>query len=61
MLQERVGSLKGGIHFLELCGFQKDEGGESLVIARDKVDVMLLNTAGAELNSAIVNPFFGVL
>lgn len=60
LLQERVGSLKGGVEFLQLCGFQK-EGDDFLVIPREKVDPMLLNTAGSELNSAIVNPFFGVL
>jgi hypothetical protein len=60
LLQERVGSLKGGVEFLQLCGFQRDEG-EFLVLPRDKVDAMLLNTAGSELNSAINNPFFGVL
>lgn len=59
-LQERVGSLKGGVEFLQLCGFQK-EGDDFLVIPREKVNPMLLNTAGSELNSAIVNPFFGVL
>ncbi|XP_068645662.1 vicilin-like seed storage protein At2g18540 [Aristolochia californica] len=58
---DRVGSLKGGIEFLEICGFEKIEGGEFLFLPRDKVDVPVLNTAGAELNSAIVNPFFGVL
>eukprot|EP00262_Sarcandra_glabra_P002400 TRINITY_DN12704_c0_g2_i1.p1 TRINITY_DN12704_c0_g2~~TRINITY_DN12704_c0_g2_i1.p1 ORF type:complete len:414 (+),score=92.37 TRINITY_DN12704_c0_g2_i1:125-1366(+) len=59
--QERAGSLKGGIEFLELCGFQKIEGDEFLFLPRDKVDVALLHSAGSELNSAIVNPFFGVL
>ncbi|XP_010241415.1 PREDICTED: stress response protein NST1 [Nelumbo nucifera] len=59
--QDRVGSLKGGIEFLELCGFEKIEGGEFLFLARDKVDMAVLNSAGSELNSAIVNPFFGVL
>ncbi|KAI4979544.1 hypothetical protein ZWY2020_016297 [Hordeum vulgare] len=58
--QERVGSL-GGIEFLELCGFEKPEGEEILFLARDKVDKAVLNVAGAELNSAITNPFFGVL
>lgn len=52
--------MKGGVEFLQLCGFQK-EGDDFLVIPREKVDPMLLNTAGSELNSAIVNPFFGVL
>ncbi|CAD6244325.1 unnamed protein product [Miscanthus lutarioriparius] len=59
--QERVGNLHGGIEFLELCGFDKLEGNEFLFLAREKVDKAILNTAGAELNSAITNPFFGVL
>lgn len=59
--QERVGALQGGIEFLELCGFEKIEGGEFLLIPRDKVDMAVLNSAGAELDSAIKNPFFGVL
>ncbi|XP_043705612.1 UBX domain-containing protein 4-like [Telopea speciosissima] len=59
--QERVGSVEGRIEFLELCGFEKIEGGEFLFLRRDKVGMPVLNTAGAELNSAIVNPFFGVL
>ncbi|CAM0951788.1 unnamed protein product [Alopecurus aequalis] len=58
--QERVGNL-GGVQFLELCGFEKLEGNEFLFLARDKVDKAILNTAGSELNSAITNPFFGVL
>ncbi|KAG0570925.1 hypothetical protein KC19_6G197900 [Ceratodon purpureus] len=58
--QERVGSLKGGVEFLQLCGFQRDES-EFLILPRDKVDPMLLNAAGSELTSAINNPFFGVL
>ncbi|XP_006648654.3 eukaryotic translation initiation factor 3 subunit A [Oryza brachyantha] len=59
--QERVGNLHGGIEFLQVCGFEKLEGNEFLFLARDKVDKAVLNTAGAELNSAITNPFFGVL
>lgn len=59
--QERVGALRGGIEFLELCGFEKIEGGEFLFLARGKVDIAVLNSAGAELDSAIKNPFFGVL
>lgn len=59
--QERVGGLKGGVEFLELCGFEKIEGGEFLFLPRDKVEMAVLNSAGSELNSAIVNPFFGVL
>ncbi|KAI3440824.1 uncharacterized protein J3R85_003056 [Psidium guajava] len=59
--QERVGALKGGIGFMELCGFEKIEGGEFLFLPRDKVDMAVLNSAGSELDSAIKNPFFGVL
>lgn len=59
--QERVGGLKGSIEFLELCGFENIEGGEFLFLQRDKVDMALLHSAGSELNSAINNPFFGVL
>ncbi|XWS31266.1 hypothetical protein CRYUN_Cryun23aG0062800 [Craigia yunnanensis] len=59
--QERVGSLKGGIEFLELCGFERSEGNDFLVFPRDKVDIELLNSAGSLLKSAITNPFFGLL
>ncbi|PSS34857.1 Ubiquitin carboxyl-terminal hydrolase [Actinidia chinensis var. chinensis] len=59
--QARIGGLKGGIEFLELCGFEKIEGGEYLFLPRDKVDRAVLNSAGTELNNAINNPFFGVL
>ncbi|GFY82822.1 ubiquitin-associated (UBA)/TS-N domain-containing protein [Actinidia rufa] len=60
-LKARIGGLKGGIEFLELCGFEKIEGGEYLFLPRDKVDRAVLNSAGTELNNAINNPFFGVL
>jgi len=53
--------LKGGIEFLELCGFEKSADGEFLFMPRDKVDIAVLNTAGKELQSAIENPHFGVL
>ncbi|KAK9933190.1 hypothetical protein M0R45_020394 [Rubus argutus] len=59
--QDRVGSLRGGTEFLQLCGFEKIEGGEFLFLARDKVDMAVLHSAGSELDSAIKNPFFGVL
>lgn len=59
--QERVGALKGGIEFLEICGFEKIDGGEVLFLPREKVDIAVLNSAGSELDSAIKNPFFGVL
>ncbi|KAK9183543.1 hypothetical protein WN944_026696 [Citrus x changshan-huyou] len=59
--QDRVGALNGGLEFLELCGFEKIEGGEFLFLPREKVDMVVLNSAGSELTSAINNPFFGVL
>lgn len=57
--QERVGNLKGGIEFLEHCGFQREGG--FLYLPRDKVDPGVLVTAGSLLESALTNPFFGVL
>lgn len=60
-IQERVGKVKGGVEFLELLGFEKMEGGEFLYLEREKVDMAVLHSAGSELNSAINNPFFGVL
>lgn len=59
--QNRVGNLKGGIEFLELCGFEKIDGGEFLYLPKEKVDIAVLHSAGSELNNAINNPFFGVL
>lgn len=40
---------------------QKDEGGEFLEMPADSVNVETLHVAGAELNNALTNPFFGVL
>ncbi|XP_074306928.1 uncharacterized protein LOC141642134 [Silene latifolia] len=59
--QDRVGGLKGGIEFLELCGFEKSEDGEFLFMPRNKVDIAVMNSAGKELQSAIENPHFGIL
>ncbi|CAL9781414.1 unnamed protein product [Musa acuminata subsp. burmannicoides] len=59
--QERVARLKGGMEFLELCGFEKLEGDEYLYLPRDKVDMAVLSAALSQLNSAMENPFFGVL
>ncbi|KAG2711978.1 hypothetical protein I3760_04G103800 [Carya illinoinensis] len=60
LFQDRVGNLRGGVEFLELCGFER-MGGEFLYLPRDKVDEAILNTAGFELKSAATNPFFGLL
>ncbi|KAG2716726.1 hypothetical protein I3760_03G141500 [Carya illinoinensis] len=61
LFQDRVGKLRGGVEFLELCGFERTGGGEYLYLAHDKVDEVVLNTAGFELKPAMTNPFFGVL
>lgn len=59
--QDRVASLKGGVEFLELCGFERIDGGEFLFLPREKVDMAVLNSAGAVLKSGLTNPFFGLL
>ncbi|XP_061362734.1 uncharacterized protein LOC133306430 isoform X2 [Gastrolobium bilobum] len=59
LFQDRVGSLNGGVEFLELCGFEKT--GDFLYLPEEKVDTELLNSAGFVLNSAMTNPFFGLL
>ncbi|XP_011089082.1 UBX domain-containing protein 1 [Sesamum indicum] len=61
MFQDRVGKFEQGIKFLELCGFERVEGGNFLLLCREKVDMGLLNLAGTELQSALTNPFFGLL
>ncbi|KAL6210947.1 hypothetical protein ACLB2K_016176 [Fragaria x ananassa] len=58
---DRVGSLIGGMEFLELCGFERTEAGEFLYLPRDKVDMATLYSAASELKSALTNPFFGLL
>ncbi|XP_060181307.1 uncharacterized protein LOC132610914 [Lycium barbarum] len=59
--QARVGIFKEGLQFLELCGFERVRGGDFLVLRRDKIDMAVLRSAGMVLNSAITNPFFGLL
>ncbi|XP_060181948.1 uncharacterized protein LOC132611544 [Lycium barbarum] len=54
LFQDRVGKLQGGIEFLELCGFERIEGGEFLYLQREKVDMDVLYSAGNELNNAIM-------
>ncbi|CAO2839934.1 unnamed protein product [Amaranthus hypochondriacus] len=60
VFQERVGSLTGGVRFLELCGFQKTKDGRFLYLPRDRVDTGSLNAAMSALHSAITNPFYGL-
>lgn len=59
--QTRVGSFSESIKFLQLCGFQRDGGGDFFCLPRDKVDMALLKEACTLLHSAITNPFFGLL
>ncbi|CAK8560167.1 unnamed protein product [Lathyrus sativus] len=59
LFQDRVGSLNGGMEFLELCGFERTNG--FLYLPSEKIDMGLLSSAGFVLNSAITNPFFGLL
>ncbi|KAL0436169.1 UNVERIFIED_CONTAM: hypothetical protein Sradi_0324800 [Sesamum radiatum] len=61
VFQDRVGKFEQGVEFLELCGFERVEGGNFLLLPREKVDMGLLNLAGTELQSALTNPFFGLL
>ncbi|KAF4367488.1 hypothetical protein G4B88_003692 [Cannabis sativa] len=57
--QERIGGMKEGVEFLELCGFERRE--EFLYLGSEKVNMTLLNSAGSLLKSAITNPFFARL
>lgn len=60
-IQQRVAAWTGAVDFLQLAGFQKDESGENLEMPADKVNKLVLEVAGEQLNSALSNPFFGVL
>ncbi|KAH7521731.1 hypothetical protein FEM48_Zijuj07G0063700 [Ziziphus jujuba var. spinosa] len=42
--KERIGAMRGRIEFLELCGFEKQQGGEFLILPTDKVDRVVLNS-----------------
>lgn len=59
--QDRVGRFKEGIGFLELCGFERIEGDKFLYLPRDKFKVETFRSARAALESAITNPFLGLL
>lgn len=61
VFQQRVASVNGGVEFLELCGFKKDDEGEFLTMPRETVNKELLNGVGGLLDSALKNPFFGSL
>ena len=61
--QKRVGAVAGGRgrEFLETFGFEPDEAAGTLTLPRERADPMLLRLAGAEIDGALTNPFFGVL
>ncbi|KAL8057980.1 hypothetical protein ABFX02_04G219000 [Erythranthe guttata] len=61
LFQERVGKFEEGIEFLELCGFERVDGGKFLLLPRQNVDIGVLMSAAIELHNASRNPFFGLL
>ncbi|KAK6163159.1 hypothetical protein DH2020_000023 [Rehmannia glutinosa] len=61
VFQDRVGKFEDGIKFLELCGFERVEGGNFLLLHREKIDTGVLKSAASELQNALMNPFFGLL
>ncbi|KNA21180.1 hypothetical protein SOVF_045680 [Spinacia oleracea] len=61
VFQERVGSLIGGVRFLEICGFERKRRGQFLYLPLEKIDMETLNSALFALQSALTNPFFGLL
>lgn len=61
LFHERVGRYKEGIEFMELCGFKTEEGSEFLSLSYHDADINRLRDAAFQLNSAITNPFFGLL
>ncbi|CAF2010174.1 unnamed protein product [Brassica napus] len=61
LFQERVGRFKEGLEFMELCGFKREGGSEFLSLAKHDADLSLLRDAAFQLQSAVTNPFFGLL
>ena len=59
----KVASVPGALDFLQVLGFESvsESGEQFLVMGQDKASMPAMNTAGAELQSALTNPFFGVL
>ncbi|KAL4429552.1 hypothetical protein ABPG77_008601 [Micractinium sp. CCAP 211/92] len=60
-IQQRVAAFTGAVDFLLLAGFQRDDSGEGLEMPADKVNKLVLEVAEEQLNSALNNPYFGVL
>ncbi|XP_056862683.1 uncharacterized protein LOC108834150 isoform X2 [Raphanus sativus] len=61
LFQERVGRFREGMEFMELCGFKREEGSEFLSLAKHDADMSRLRDAAFQLQSAVTNPFFGLL
>lgn len=62
--QSRIGTVTGGTDFLQVLGFESisdADGSQALFLPQDKATRDMLNAAGSELNSALTNPFFGLL
>ncbi|KAK9839907.1 hypothetical protein WJX74_000208 [Apatococcus lobatus] len=59
--QSKVASVNGSLQFLNLCGFKQNEAADALHMDAASMKQDLLTVAGAELNSALTNPFFGML
>ncbi|KAL0052845.1 hypothetical protein WJX82_008485 [Trebouxia sp. C0006] len=59
--QQRVGAFTGSLDILELCGFKRSADGQTLSMSQEDAQPDILTTAGSELNSALNNPFFGML
>lgn len=57
--QQRVAAVPGSLDFLQLCGFKMSS--EALTMEEADVQPAVLQAAGAEINNALTNPFFGAL
>lgn len=59
-IQQRFGLwMDCCVEFLEICGFVRS--GEEMEVPADAVDRLVLEAAAENLNSAVSNPFFGML
>ncbi|GBF94079.1 hypothetical protein Rsub_07347 [Raphidocelis subcapitata] len=59
--QARVAAVPGAVEALEVVGFKREADGSALFMPREAADPSALEAAGGEINSALTNPFFGVL
>ncbi|KAJ0253916.1 Ubiquitin-associated [Hirschfeldia incana] len=61
LFQERVGRFEEGMEFMELCGFKREGESEFLSLVNHEGDMSRLRDAAFQLQSAVTNPFFGLL